>query len=117
MSDLIYKILPRSEWLQARATGMFEGSAVDREDGYIHFSTASQVRETAAKHFAGQDDLMLLSIDSRRLEPEVLRFEPSRGGQLFPHLYGPLDTASVIRAEPLPLDRDGHRFPDDVPAT
>ncbi len=112
MHGTIYKILPFTEWRRAKADGAFAGSRVDLEDGYIHFSTAAQVRETAAKHFAGQGDLVLLAVDADRLPPDALRWEPSRGGQLFPHLYQALDTAWVLRAEPLPLEGGVHRFPD-----
>jgi uncharacterized protein (DUF952 family) len=84
---------------------------VDRRDGFIHFSTATQVVETASKHFVGQSDLLLLSIDATRLGDQ-LKWEPSRGGALFPHLYGDLDVAAVTRVEPLPLGPDGrHVFP------
>ena len=85
---------------------MFRGSAVDHRDGFIHFSTAEQVAETARRHFAGEHDLVLVSVDPAALG-ERLRFEPSRGGALFPHLYGPLELAAVIRVETLPLVADG----------
>ena len=95
--------------------GLFKGAPIDLKDGYIHFSTAEQVRETAAKHFAGQSDLLLVSVDEARLGP-ALRWEPSRGGALFPHLYAALPLSAVTRVEPLPLGADGaHRFPD-IPA-
>lgn len=107
----IYKIVPASLWREAERTGRFEGAPVDVADGFIHFSTAAQVAETAAKHFAGQDDLLLAWIDATRLGPS-LKWEPARGGALFPHLYGVLDLACVTRVEPLPLDENGkHRFP------
>lgn len=112
MSESIYKILGAAEWDSARRAGVFAGSAVDRVDGYIHFSTARQVRETAAKHFAGQTDLVLLSVDPQRCPATALRWEPSRGGALFPHLYGSLDLACVIAVDDLPLSKDGHRFPN-----
>ena len=79
-------------------------------DGFIHFSTAAQVQETAAKHFAGARDLLLVFVDTARLG-DRLRWEPSRGGALFPHLYGPLDLAAVVRVTPLPLGANGHEFP------
>lgn len=98
-------------WREAERSGRFAGAPVDVADGYIHFSTAAQVRETAAKHFAGQRDLLLVWIDAARLGPS-LKWEPSRGGALFPHLYEALDLSLVTRVEPLPLDDDGkHRFP------
>lgn len=102
----IYKILPRSEWAQARAAGAFAGSAVDRQDGYIHFSTAEQAQETARRHFHGQGELVVLEIEADDLG-EALRWEPSRGGALFPHLYGVLDVACVRAVTEAPLDVDG----------
>lgn len=102
----IYKILPRSEWETARDAGRFEGSAVDLADGYIHFSTAAQAPETAGKHFSGKVGLVVLEIEGDELG-EALRWEPSRGGDLFPHLYGPLDVARVLRVLPAPLDAAG----------
>lgn len=108
----IYKICPAALWHEARSRGVFAGAPVDRADGYIHFSTAAQVRETAAKHFARQDDLMLLWVDAQALG-DALKWEPSRGGALFPHLYGALDIRHVARAEKLPLGADGaHVFPE-----
>ena len=104
MDETIYKILSRDEWEAAKGAGAFAGSAVDHADGYIHLSTAAQVRETAAKHFAGLDDLVLVGVASARCAPGALRWEPSRGGQLFPHLYAPLDVAWVTRVDPLPLE-------------
>jgi uncharacterized protein (DUF952 family) len=107
----IYKILSASEWRAAEQAGAFGGSAVDLKDGYIHFSTASQAVETAAKHFAGQRDLVLVAVDAELLG-DALKWEPSRGGALFPHLYGELRTAAALRVEPLPLGPDGrHAFP------
>ena len=107
----IYKICTASEWRAAEAEGIYRGSAVDRRDGFIHFSTAAQAVETAQKHFAGQRDLVLVSVDAATLG-DRLRFERSRGGALFPHLYGELDLAAVLRVEPLPLDASGrHVFP------
>lgn len=108
--SLIFKICSRAEWQQAERARRFDGSEADRRDGYIHFSTADQVVVTAAKHFSGQTDLVLVSIDSARLGSS-LKWEPSRGGALFPHLYGHLDLNAVIGVAPLPL-RDGrHVFP------
>jgi uncharacterized protein (DUF952 family) len=110
-SRFIYKICPQSHWRAAEADGVFRGSAVDLADGYIHFSTAEQAVETAAKHFTGQEDLVLLQVESARLG-DHLKWEPSRGGALFPHLYGELFVSAVNKAEPLPLGPDGrHRFP------
>lgn len=108
----IYKICTAAEWDAAVREGAYRGSAVDHRDGFIHFSTAAQVRETAAKHFAGLTDLMLVGIDETRLGA-ALRWEPSRGGALFPHLYAPLPIEAATSVTPLPLDAGGqHRFPD-----
>jgi uncharacterized protein (DUF952 family) len=108
----IYKICTKAMWDAAARAGVFVGAPVDLADGYIHFSTAQQVRETAAKHFARQDDLVLLWIESETLG-DALKWEPSRGGALFPHLYGALAIRHVMRAEPLPFGADGaHMFPD-----
>lgn len=101
---LIYKILARAEWDAALAAGRYEGSAVDRKDGFIHFSTGAQVAETARRHFAGQADLVVLAIEADELD---LRWEPSRGGDLFPHLYGSLDPARVRGVTAAPLGADG----------
>ena len=116
MTDPIYKILPATEWAEATTAGSFRGSAVDLEDGYIHFSTASQVRETAAKHFAGKTGLLLLTVDPDRCPSASMKWEASRGGQLFPHLYEAMPVAAVTRVDELPLEGDGHRFPPDLPA-
>ena len=107
----LYKICPAVLWREAERVGVFRGSAVDRRDNFIHFSTAAQVRETAAKHFEGESDLLLISVDAGKLGG-VLKWEPSRGGTLFPHLYGPLSLEAVKRVDPLPLGPDGvHVFP------
>lgn len=107
----IYKICPAALWRQAEAEGVFRGSPVDLADGFIHFSTAEQAKETAAKHFAGQCDLVLVAVDSEPLGG-ILQWEPSRGGALFPHLYAPLDVKDAISVVPLPLGADGqHQFP------
>jgi uncharacterized protein (DUF952 family) len=112
--SLIYKICPESLWREAESAGRFAGAPVDLADGYIHFSTGAQARETAARHFKEQHDLLLIAVETARLGP-ALRQEPSRGGQLFPHLYGPLPLACVRWIQPLPLAADGvHAFPDDV---
>lgn len=112
MSKLIYKIAPDSLWRDAEAAGVFSGAPIDLADGFIHFSTAEQVRETAAKHFAGQDNLLLIAVDAEKLD-DALKWEVSRGGALFPHLYTPLDPASAVWVRPLPLGEDGkHVFPE-----
>lgn len=110
----IYKIVPRQLWSQAEAKGVFDGAPVDHADGFIHFSTAAQVRETAHKHFAGQTDLLLISIDGQKLGPALI-YEPSRGGDLFPHLYGSLSLSAVTAVDELPLDQAGrHIFPESL---
>ncbi|MBI1621036.1 DUF952 domain-containing protein [Aquamicrobium zhengzhouense] len=112
MSRLIYKIAPETMWREAEAAGVFSGAPVDIADGFIHFSTAEQVRETAAKHFSGQTDLLLIAVDADSFG-EALKWEVSRRGALFPHLYAPLDPASAAWVKPLPLDDQGsHVFPE-----
>lgn len=103
---LVYKILPRAAWKAAQGSGVFSGAAIDLEDGYIHFSTAAQAQETARRHFAGQADLVVLEVNGADLG-EALVWEVSRGGQLFPHLYGVLDTALVRVVREAPLGPDG----------
>lgn len=111
---LIYKICPSALWRAAEEAGRFTGAPVDLADGYIHFSTAAQARETAAKHFAGQADLVLVAVDAEKLG-ERLRWEPSRGGALFPHLYADLPVEAARWVRPLPLGDDGaHLFPEDM---
>ena len=111
MGTRIYKIIDSEAWAEARQAGVFQGAPVDRRDGFIHFSTASQLRETAAKHFGGRRGLMLIEFDSDDLGG-ALRWEPSRGGELFPHLYAELDPSLAHREHPLPLGPDGrHAFP------
>jgi uncharacterized protein (DUF952 family) len=108
--DLIYKIAPASLWRKAQDKGRFDGAPVEIADGYIHFSTAEQAEATAAKYFSGKDDLLLIAVDTKRLG-DGLRFEPSRGGALFPHLYADLPLDAVVWAKPLPLRPDGgHDF-------
>ena len=108
--SLIYKIVAAPQWRAAEAAGVFTGAAVDLADGFIHFSSAEQARETAAKHFAGQSDLLLVAVDAARLGA-ALKWELSRGGALFPHLYAPLSLDAVSRVAPLPLAADGsHDF-------
>jgi len=104
--SLVYKILPRMAWDEAVARGRFDGSPVDLEDGFIHFSTAAQAQETAAKHFRGQAGLVVVAFETSSLGP-ALRWEPSRGGQLFPHLYAPLDPALAKNVLDAPLGADG----------
>lgn len=112
---MIYKISQRTMWENAGTTGVFAGAPVDIKDGFIHFSAAHQLRETAARHFAGEQDLVLVAVDTDQLG-EALIWEKSRGGDLFPHLYAPLLASAVTEVMGLPLDADGmHRFPDFIP--
>ncbi|MEL6595810.1 MAG: DUF952 domain-containing protein [Pseudomonadota bacterium] len=110
---LIYKIFRQSEWAALEAHGSSKGAPIDVADGYIHFSTADQARETAAKHFANEDNLVLAALEADQLEP--LQWEPSRGGALFPHLYRELTTADILWTAPLTLKDGKHVFPDLVP--
>jgi uncharacterized protein (DUF952 family) len=103
---MIFKILRRAEWTAAQAAGVFTGAAIDLRDGYIHFSTGAQARETARLHFRGIEDLVVLAVDADRLG-EALKWEPSRGGALFPHLYGTLATRDVAAVYEAPLGQDG----------
>ncbi len=109
----IYKILRQTEWDALCDAGETAGAPVDLADGFIHFSTAGQVAETARRHFAGATDLILAAFDAEALGPALL-WEPSRGGALFPHLYAPLRRADVIWHRPLPLIDGQHRFPEDM---
>lgn len=112
MSSTIYKIVPATLWQDALKNGEFKGAAIDLTDGFIHFSTAEQAKETAARHFAGQDGLLLVAVDGEKLGDKLV-YETSRGGDLFPHLYAPLPLTGVIWEKPLPLDADGnHIFPE-----
>lgn len=104
----IYKICQRELWQAAEAERTFRGSADDTRDGFIHFSTAAQLGETAARHFAGQKDLVLIAVDAERLGAQ-LKWEASRGGALFPHLYAPLPLDAVRWVRPLANEVDGHR--------
>jgi uncharacterized protein (DUF952 family) len=108
----IYKICDSPLWREAERAGVFTGALVDHADGFIHFSTADQVAETAARHFGGKPDLVLMAVDPAALGP-ALRYEPSRGGALFPHLYGSLPLSAVRWVKPLPLGPEGrHVFPE-----
>jgi len=111
LARTIYKICPQALWREAETAGVFAGAPVDIADGFIHFSTAEQVAETAVRHFAGQRDLVLAAIEAAALGA-ALRYEPSRGGALFPHLYGTLPMSAVRWVKPLPLAAAGHVFPE-----
>jgi len=104
---LIYKITTKNLWDRAEAEGVLPPSPVDVADGFMHFSTAAQLRETLSRHFRGRSGLMLLTIDSA-LVPTDFVWEPSRGGALFPHLYAPLPRAAVIAARQIAVDETGH---------
>jgi len=111
---LIYKILTADQWVALQRDGESAGAPVDLADGFVHFSTGAQVAETAAKHFAGQAGLMLLAVRADALG-DALKWEPSRGGALFPHLYGALRLADLAWARPLPPGPDGaHMFPEGL---
>ena len=111
---MIYKIVTADLWQDALANQKLVGMPVDLRDGYIHFSTADQLRQTAEKHFKGQDGLILLGVRASALSGD-LKWEPARGGDLFPHLYAHLPTVRVDLAVPLPLGADGrHRFPEGI---
>ena len=102
----IYKLIDRAVWDEAKAAGSFAGAEIDLRDGYIHLSTAAQAQETASLHFKGRADLLVLEIEADALG-EALEWEPSRGGQMFPHLYGPLATDRVTAVHEAPLGEDG----------
>jgi uncharacterized protein (DUF952 family) len=111
LNKSLYKVLPAVIWRSAQAEGLFRGAGIDLEDGFIHLSSADQVVETVTKHFADQDGLLLVTIDAEKLGP-ALRWEPSRGGELFPHVYDVIPMDAVQKVDPLPLGDDGtHRFP------
>lgn len=110
----IYHMCRRDEWSAAEQAGAYGGSSQDIADGFIHFSGADQVVQSAAKHRAGQSGIVLLRVDPRKLG-DALKWEESRGGQLFPHLYGPLPVSAVMAVYDLPLDATGrHQFPAEL---
>ncbi|MGE0574371.1 DUF952 domain-containing protein [Reyranella sp.] len=110
----VYKIIAADLWKAAEHDGVFAGAGMDLQDGFIHLSTGRQVRRTAQLYFKRQDGLVLVAVDDASLGG-ALRYEPSRDGDLFPHLYGLLPTAAVLSVRPLPLGADGnHIFPADV---
>jgi uncharacterized protein (DUF952 family) len=108
---IIYKICPARLWSEAERAGVFRGMPIDRRDGYIHFSDRDQLAETARRHFSNQGDLVLIAVDGDRLGP-ALKWEPARGGALFPHLYGELALSAVVGVTPLELGDEGHELPD-----
>lgn len=110
----VYKIVAADLWRAAEDSGAFTGAGIDLSDGFIHLSTGPQARRTAQLFFAGQDNLVLVAVDGASLG-EALKYEPSRDGDLFPHLYGSLPLTAVLSVRPLPLGADGnHIFPDDL---
>ena len=111
---VLYKIMSRQEWETAQANGLYEGSEVDRRDGFIHLSASHQVRATAQKHFSGITDLLLVSVAEEALSPN-LKWEVSRGGDLFPHIYGALPLSVISKVIPLPLVNGAHQFPEGLP--
>jgi uncharacterized protein (DUF952 family) len=114
VAEPIYHVCKWDEWRRAENAGAYEGSSQDKADGFIHFSSAQTVVESVAKHRAGQTDLVLLAVDPDKCGA-ALRWEPSRGGLLFPHLYGTLPVSAVISARDLPLGPEGtHKFPDTL---
>ena len=114
MSALAYKLIDRAEWREAAAVGAYLGSEVDRADGFIHLSDAGQVAGTARRHYAGRQNLLLLAVDLDAVAD--VRWEPSRGGALFPHIHGSLPVAAVRSERPLSVDAEGLlRFEDGGP--
>jgi uncharacterized protein (DUF952 family) len=114
MARTIYKICTETAWRASEKAGRFDGAPIDLADGFIHFSNAEQVKETAAKHFAGQRDLLLVAFDAEALG-NALKWEVSRGGALFPHLYATIDPSTALWVKALPLGADGsHVFPADL---
>lgn len=105
-AQTVYKIIERDAWAIAEADGVFAGAEIDLKDGFIHFSTGDQVASTAALHFVGREDLVLVAVDARELAGRIV-YEEARGGALFPHLYEKLSTDHVIWAKPMPLGADG----------
>jgi len=115
MSQIIYKIAPSKLWERAEKHGVFKGAEIDLADGFIHFSTKQQVRETAAKHFSGRDDLLLIKVATAPMARHY-KMEVSRGGALFPHLFAALPVSNAVEWQELPLSPDGaHVFPEDFP--
>jgi uncharacterized protein (DUF952 family) len=116
MNDFIYKVCPLADWQAAQSTGIYTGSCDDRRDGFIHFSTADQLAGTLAKHFAGQENLVLLAVEAGALG-DRLKWETSRGGKLFPHLYGKLKTSQAAKPVRILLVNGTHKLPDGIAQT
>ena len=114
MDEIIYRLMDRQSWHETLQSGLFMGSADDKRDGFIHFSTAATLRETARRYYAHCDDLLLLSVKTAPLGDD-LKWEPSRGGLLFPHLYAPLRADQVTAATPLARNEQGHIFEAHIP--
>jgi len=115
LPEFVYKIAGFEEWDQALEEGVYKGAPIDLADGFIHFSTAEQTRETAAKHFSGRDDLLLIKVATAPMARHY-KMEVSRGGALFPHLFAALPVSNAVEWQELPLGPDGtHVFPDDFP--
>jgi uncharacterized protein (DUF952 family) len=113
----VLKVLTLADWTRFQAEGVYPGSAADQADGFIHFSTAAQIAATLAKHYAGQTDLVLLAVDLTQVLPAAVRWEPARGGDLFPHLYAPLPLAAVLAHGPITQGPNGtHHCPPEVVA-
>ncbi len=112
--SFLYKIMSKQEWETAQAQGIYEGSEVDQKDGFIHLSAAHQVRTTAQKHFSGRADLLLVSVLEKKLGKN-LKWEASRGGDLFPHIYGPFQLNAISEVTPLLLVNGTHQFPEGLP--
>ena len=111
---ILYKIMPQKQWAEAKIRGIYEGSEVDKKDGFIHLSAAQQVRSTVEKHFKGQSDLLLVSVRQDCLGA-TLKWEVSRGGALFPHIYGALPLTATAEVVSLPLLNGVHQFPEGFP--
>ncbi len=109
----IYKIFRADEWAELCDQGQTEGAPIDRQDGYVHLSTGAQVAETVARYFAGEEGLAILALETDGLGDD-LKWEPSRGGDLFPHLYRKLRLEDILWQTDLPLGEDGHEFPEGV---
>ena len=115
MTGLVYKVLRRAEWMTAQELGLFTGSPADARDGFIHLSAAHQVRGVCERHFAGEDDLVLLTIEAERLEP-ALKWETSHKGEAYPHLYGALPLALACAVAEIRRGTDGRlKFPSEIP--